>query len=306
MQSTARLEPLTCQSCGAPVPLGEGTEVQCPSCNARQALPEEYRALRDARRLSADDARALDALCADLARPPAAWKRVAVVVGYTVGVLTAVVLAIGALVGAVVGLMGAAKADAGETISAIIIVVCVAGCGLVSVPLVGEFLVLAAHHGDLEVASQLALSATTQLEIDVQVGAALYFFSVVPIALALTTQQKIKGLDALRTQLAAAPAPAGGAEGCRSCGAPLSVAPGAVAARCLYCQTESLVNVSGLLAAREKSKARELHGSVKDALDQRDQTRREDRKNMWALLLAGPLLAPVVALGGVLLHALAS
>jgi LSD1 subclass zinc finger protein len=256
--------------------------------------------------MSADDARALDALCADLARPPPAWKRVAVVVGYAIGIVTLVVLAIGAIVGAIAGLVGAAKADAGETISAIIIVVCVAACGLVSVPLVGEFLVLAAHHRDFEQASQLALGGTTQIEIDLWVGAALYFFSVVPIALARTTQEKIKGLDGLRTQLAAAPALSGGAEGCRSCGAPLIVAPGAVAARCLYCQTESLVNVSGRLAARQKTKASELHGGVKQALEQRATTRAEDRKNMWAMLLAGPLLAPVVALGGVLLHAIAS
>ena len=306
MQPAARLKPLTCQTCSAPIPLGEGAEVQCPSCNARQALPEAYRELRDARRLSDEDARALDALCKDLAKPPPAWKRVAVVVGYTVGVVTMVVLAIGAIVGAIAGLVGAAKAEGGEAISAIIVVLCVSVCGLVSVPLVGELLIVAAQSGDFDLASQRALSSTTQIELDLWIGATLYFFSVLPIALAYTTQKKIAGLDGLRAQLAATPALPGGCEGCRSCGAELVVAPGAVATRCVYCGAESLVNVSGRIAVRERLKAREFHGSLKEALAGRAETLADDRRIMWSLLIAGPLLVPVVAIGGVLLHALST
>lgn len=303
MNAATRLEPLTCQSCRAPVPLGAGDDVRCPSCEASQPLPEAYRALRDARRLSADAARELDALCAEVARPPAPWKRVAIFVGYGVGILTLVILAIGALVGAIAGIVAAAKVEAGDTIAAIIIGVCVTVCGLVSVPLVGEFVVLVVQLRDFDEASR-ALAGTSRLELDLWVGAALYLFSVVPIGLAYTTQVKLKGLDALRAQLAAKPPSPGGSWECRSCGAPLVVTAGALATRCLYCGTESLVNGEAKTATKEKTKAKRLSTSVQEALDTWNAARREDRKLMWSMLVAGPLLAPLVALGGAVFHAL--
>ena len=266
-------------------------------------LPEAYRQLRGARRLSTQAAKELDALSAEVARPPAVWKKVAIVVGYAVGGVTLFVLAIGAIVGVIAGFVGAAKADADETIGFLIVAVCTLVCGLVSVPLVGELLVFTIQHGGFEAAQRLVLTEATNFDIDLYVGGALYLFAVVPIALAYTTQVNLKGLDGLRDQLSATTLK-GGAEGCRSCGAPLEVAEGAIAARCIYCGTESLVNVSTRVAARESGKAKELHGSVQEAIAAFEAARAQDRAGMWAMLLLGPLLLPFVALGGFLLHLL--
>jgi hypothetical protein len=110
--STTDLEPLTCTTCRAPVPLGDGDDVRCPSCESQQPLPVAYREFRDARKLSDEDARTLDGLCEAIAAPAPAWKEVAIFIGYGVGALTLVVLAIGALVGAVAGFAAAAKLEA--------------------------------------------------------------------------------------------------------------------------------------------------------------------------------------------------
>lgn len=279
--------------------------MKCPSCDATQVLPEAYRQLRGAKKLSAQAAKELDALSAEIARPPAAWKKVAIVVGYVVGGITLFVLAIGAIVGVIAGFIGAAKADAGDSIGAIIIGICTLVCGLVSVPLVGELLVFTYQHGGFDAAQRLVLTDATNFDIDLYVGGVLYLFAVVPIALAYTTQVKIKGLEELRGELTATTLKAGVA-GCRSCGAPLDVAEGAIAARCIYCGTESLVNVGTRVAAKARGKAQKLAGSVQEAMAQLTKAREDDRQAMWAMLVLGPLLLPFVALGGFLLHVLNS
>ena len=300
------LEPLTCRSCGAPVPLGEADEVVCPSCGGRQPLTEAYRQFRDARRLSSTDAAALDALGAEISRPNPAWKRAAVILGYTVGGLTLLVLAVGALVGLISGFVAAAKAEAGDTISGIIIVICTAAVGLISVPFVGETLVVAWQRGDFDLGYALATGLSPQYDIDLQVGATLYLLSIVPIALALRTQIGLKAVDDLRRKLAAVPAPKGGALGCRSCGAPLDVTAGALAARCVYCQADNLVTVSAQVAAGAEAATRDVHDGLREALAAHVEAQRSDRVTMWAMILLGPLIAPILCLGGLLLHAVVS
>ncbi|HEY0882619.1 MAG TPA: hypothetical protein VGD87_13850, partial [Archangium sp.] len=84
MSTAPRLVPLRCSSCSAPLPLGDGADITCPNCNAKQPLPEDYRALRDAHRLSEGAERDLQKLSAELNRPPPLWKRVFVIVGFVV------------------------------------------------------------------------------------------------------------------------------------------------------------------------------------------------------------------------------
>lgn len=301
----AHLDPLTCQSCRAPVPLSEGDEVQCPSCGGRQALPPEYRLFRDARRITAEGAKKLEALAAELSKGPPPWKRVAVIVGYAVGITTLVVFAIGAIIGAFAGFMAAGELKAGNALGMVIVVICASVCGLVSVPLMGEAIVLGVQHWDVSRAYDLAV-AMPQLHIDAGVGAGIYVFGVLPVALARTTQQDLKQLEALRRELAALPAVAGNTPGCRSCGAPLTVAPGATAARCAYCQTESLVRLSGAVALKHKTKARALHWSVLQAAEDADAARREERELAKKLVVGGVLIVPFVLIGGVVFRALAA
>ncbi len=306
MSTTVGLEPLTCTSCRAPVPLGDAAEVSCPSCGGRQPLPAEYHEFRTARQLSAEEAARLDRLCAAIAAPPPFWKRVAVVVGYGVGVVTLVVLAIGALVGAVAGLVGAAKLEAEGELAMILAIICAVVCGLISVPLVGELLVFFAVHGDVTLAKNVAFAEDTQFDVDLWVGGALYLFAIVPIAIARRTQESLKALDEVRAQLAAQPTLDGGVLGCRACGAPLNVKPDAVAARCLYCEAESLVRVSKTAVARQRETTSAAQRSMSEAVSSHSATLAADRKTMWAMLLAGPFIAPAVCLGGLLLHTLAN
>lgn len=300
------LEPLTCTSCRAPVPLGDEAEVSCPSCGGRQPLPVEYHEFRTARQLSAEEAGRLDRLCAAIAAPSPLWKRVAVVIGYGVGIVTLVVLAIGALVGAVAGLIGAAKLETEGELAMVLALICAVVCGLISVPLVGELLVFLAVHGDYALAKNVAFAEETHFDVDLWVGGALYLFAILPIAIARRTQESLKSLDGIRAQLLAQPALAGGVLGCRACGAPLTVKPEAVAARCLYCEAESLVQLSKAEVARQKESTSAAQQSLSEAVRSHTATLAADRKLMWTMVLAGPFIAPVVCLGGLLLHTLAN
>src|SRR5262249_53234610 len=74
--TAARLEPLKCPKCGAPVPLVSGDLAPCVHCGASVDIPVAYRELRDA---VADRARvdtAARALYAALGKKPALVLRV--------------------------------------------------------------------------------------------------------------------------------------------------------------------------------------------------------------------------------------
>lgn len=299
-----RLEPLVCGHCGAPQPVGDGDTVVCSGCGETTPVPGPYKMMRDAHRLSANDAAHLDALCRDISRPPATWERVAVWVGYGVGILTLVVLAIGALVGAIGGAIVGDKLGAGETVTKIAAGVGLVLCGVVSIPYVGEasiaWLTL-----DPDAASQAVATAQMNVGSDLAIAGALYFLGVVPIALAWRTSQTISGLDALQAKLSAQPAATpGGASSCRRCGAPLDVHPGALATRCIYCSADNLVSVPSAYAAKRKEDATAINLQVQAAAAANEKTKSGDRRTMWALLASGLLLAPLLCAAGWLMHKL--
>lgn len=95
--------------------------------------------------------------------------------------------------------------------------------------------------------------------------------------------------------LYASPPPSPGAPpGCRHCGAPLAVEPGALACTCLYCGTDSLVKeipVGALAAARETAVA-----SLREAATKL-------RLRLWGVRLALLGIAIFVVALGVALHA---
>jgi hypothetical protein len=301
--ASPRLEPLVCAKCGAPQPVGDGDEVRCTRCGSIAPLPPPYRMLRDAHRMSASDAAQLDALCADIARPPSTLQRVSIVVGYGVGILTLVIFAIGALVGALVGLAGAAKIDAGEKVGAVIVGLAAIVFGVMSVPFVGEWIVGFVTFRTTDDALQLATGADVQFPIDATVAGILYFFSVVPIAIAWRTSENVSAVKELQAKLCAQPpATPGGACGCRVCGAALDVRPGALASRCIYCGTDNLVAVAATVAAKKKEDAGEINKQVQAARAKHDENRRSDRAAMWTLVALGPLLVPLLCGAGWLLH----
>lgn len=305
-KSPAReLEPLVCSHCGAPQPVGDADVVSCKGCGKDTPLPEAYRHLRDAKRMSANDAAQLDALVKDIATPPPTWERVAMVVGYIVGGLTVIVMAIGAVIGAIGGFVVADKFGGGDTVAKFFVAVGVVLCGFVSVPFVGEWVVaFATANLDLQAASN-ALVGHTHFGTDLCVAGVLYFLGVVPLAVAIRTTSSISNLEALQAKLSAQPAAsAGGVSACRRCGAPLDVRPGALATRCLYCNADNLLSVPKAFAKKKKDDATAIDLQVQAAIQERARSKRDDRKTMWTLLAAGILLAPLVVAGGWLLHKL--
>lgn len=304
----ARLEPFVCAHCGAPQPVGEGDAVTCRGCGKESELPEAYRNLREAHRLSASDAAQLDALCKDISRPPAMWERVAMVIGYAIGGITLVVMAVGAIVGLVGGFVVADKLGGGDTVAKIVIGIGVVVCGFLSVPFVGEYVIAFVTTQLDSAAATDALGGARMLwRSDLAVAGVLYFLGVVPVALAWRTSQSISHLQELQSKLAAQPpASPDGVSRCRSCGAPLDARPGALATRCIYCDAENLLTVPDAYAAKKNEDARAIDVQVQAAIAKRDATRAEDRATMWTMLGAGLLLAPLVLAGGWLLHAILS
>jgi len=253
--------------------------------------------------MSASDAAQLDALAADISRPPPAWERVAVVVGYGVGILTLVVLAIGAIVGAIGGFIVSDKLGGNDTLTKVVVGIGVIVCGVISVPFVGECVVGFMRLQDFDAAMNLTSTPHMQLSSDLTVAGILYFLGVVPIAVAWRTSQSISNLEELQAKLAAEPAATpGGASSCRQCGAALDMRPGALAAKCIYCDAENLLTVPHAYAAKKKEDARAVDVEVQAAVRAREATKRGDRTTMWALLALGPLLAPVLCAAGWLMH----
>jgi hypothetical protein len=299
------MEPLLCGGCGAPQPVGEADDVRCRGCGKVTALPVAYKSLRDAHRLSVADAAKLDALCADISRPPPVWERIAVVVGYGVGIITLVVLAIGAIIGAIGGFIVADKIGGGDTIAKIVVGIGVLFCGFVSVPFVGEWVIAFFAAGfDSDMACKVIGGAHVPFRSDLTVAGVLYFLGIVPIAIAWRTSQSISSLQELQAKLAAQPpATTGGASACRGCGAPLDARPGALATRCIFCGADNLLTIPKSAAEKKKADATAIDREVEAAIAAREATKRSDRTTMWTLLAAGLLVAPVVCAGGWLLHA---
>lgn len=287
------------------MPLAAGDDVTCPSCGGHQPLPEHYRVVRDARLLSAEADRELQRLSAEVNQPPPVWKRAMVIVGFVVGGITVIVLALGTLLGALFGLFAGSKTSGDNDGAMIFVYLCAAVAALVSVPYVGEFLALSQVHNSLDQVDAVMFGRSSSLlGLDLGIGAFLYAFGVVPIAVAYRSKVKLDGLDAIRAQLTAKPASTGGGWECRRCGAPLTVAEGAIAVPCLYCGTESLVKVDRNAALSQQQRAASAFESVQDAWASVNSARWEERQRMRTLLIYGPLLAPFVALGGVVMRAL--
>ena len=251
--------------------------------------------------MSAADAAELDEVSAQISRPPAAWERVAIVVGYAVGGTTVVVLAIGALIGAIGGAIVGDKL--GDTVTTFLAGLGAIVCGFVSVPFAGEWIITFFAHFDADAASAAVMGPHMHVSADLMVAAVLYFLGILPIALAWRTSQKIAGLEGLQARLAAKPPEeAGGTSSCRRCGAPLDVNPGALATRCAYCGADNLLTVPHAYAKKKKDEASELDVEVRAAVETYQRTKRDDRQTMWLLLGAGTLVAPFLCLSGWVMH----
>jgi hypothetical protein len=268
-------------------------------------VPSEYKLLRDAHRLSSSDAAQLDALFAEVSRPPPMWQRVAVVVGYAVGIVTLVVLAIGAVIGAIGGAIAGDKLGGNDTVTKILVGLGAVVVGFLSVPFAGEWVIAFVTHLDTDAATQLVTAPRMRVSADLGVAGVLYFLGVMPIALAWRTSQSISGIQELQAKLAATPASSPeGTSSCRRCGAPLDVKAGALGTRCLYCGADNLLSIPRADAEKEKNDASAIDVQVQTAVASHQETKQDDRATMWLLLGLGLLLAPFLCAAGWMLHRL--
>lgn len=295
-----QLEPLVCEQCSAPIAVGEADVTTCAACGHIAPLPEPYRLLRDAKRMSDRDATQLQALAADIAKPPPPWKRVAMIVGYIVGGATVVVMGIGAIVGCVLGVIaGSPLGDAGAKLFAILGAILL---GIVSVPYAGEIMASMLVLHSSSAASDIINSAAPAYRYDLIAAAILYLLGIVPLALAYRTQGNLKAIVDLQSKLAARTTVSGGALCCRHCGAALDVKQDAFVTRCLYCGTDNLLTVPVESAASSKHDAKQLDASVQDAVATHERARSNDRSTMWGIMLLGLLVVPYVCAAGYLFH----
>ncbi|HSN28803.1 MAG TPA: hypothetical protein VLT45_21095, partial [Kofleriaceae bacterium] len=294
------LAPLICSGCGAPLAITDADEAVC-ACGKTTSLPEPYRQLRDANRMSERDAAELHALAKDIAKPAPAWKRVAMIVGYVVGGATVVVMAIGAIVGTVVGLV--AGSWLGESVAKLFAAVGAIAFGLVSIPYVGEWLAAFLTLHDAGAASDVISGPTVVYRYDLIAAAILYVLGALPLVLALRTHGNLRQLDALQNALAAQRSTAhGGALCCRQCGAALDVSRDAIVTRCLYCGTDNLLTVSTSIATAHAEGAKALDAKVQDVIAQHARDNSDERAGRLAIIVLGLLLAPFACIAGYALH----
>jgi DNA-directed RNA polymerase subunit RPC12/RpoP len=211
---------LSCNKCGAPLPLGAGDTITCAYCGAATPIPDDYRRLRDLHTRDAADHAKAEALFAHLQRPP--W--------YVTQVLAR--MFDWSLVGYVLAFM-------------IPVLVSAMMCASIVLPAVLKRLHLPAADDN---------DATETLFT----GLVMWIGVFVPRALGVFAHRRARA-RALLVDLfrARPPLTPGGPARCRQCAAPLSVLPDAALAHCNYCGADSAVRVrTAALQTAEADEAR--------------------------------------------------
>jgi len=122
----------------------------------------------------------------------------------------------------------------------------------------------------------------------------LLAFAFVPRALGIYANRRAGGRRVLLAGLAAQPPKLqGGPAGCRECGAPLDVPPGAMVARCVYCGADSAVHVRTRFLARARSAARATVHTIDDAAAIDHRERAETRRTLTSELLRYGMLTSI-------------
>lgn len=239
-----KLDVLRCTSCSAPLILGDGDAIACPSCGTSNPIPATYRDLRAARHDDPAIRARAEAVLRKLDSPPS------MVVKVLAKCLDLPMLAFLMLYGIPVGL----------------------------------FAILEADHFNAWLAPRLHLASADDVPFGYMVAmifGILLVIAFIPRAFGVYANRRVIDrswlLGALRAKQ---PKVAGAAAECRTCGAPLAVLPNSIVAICGYCGTESAVVVDTGVAERAKSVVRNLGATMAEAC-QHD--RAERRATLWLL-----------------------
>ena len=250
--------PLSCPSCSAPVPLGDGDVATCSFCQAKVPLPPEYRAIRDAEQQRTTDRDAAEALYRELGSPPSAALR---------AWSSAVALTGGALFGVLVIILW---------ISAVFMLF--AGFALE--------LLLHALAGPLGIDLIDRFGGGTVYAAFVVI---VVVFALFPIWLTTYLDSLAEIKRTLQVNLAARPPQKPGFPAtCRGCGAALDVPPGAFGVRCAYCQADNIVSLPADWISSVRAKQTTFHKSIITAVELANKVRAEARAGLpgaakWSL-----------------------
>ncbi len=239
------LEILRCEGCGAPVPLGTGTDVHCPYCGVEFPVPEAYAKMRqaevkrDAGRVEAHE------LYARLGDPPGflaqAWGAV------SSGCIWLFLWPLAFVVDAL---------------------------------LIAKGLEIVSRH-----IGATLFDVWSNTQIFTGVGVAMYVTLGVPTVLGIYGRRRTKGKQHLQAALAALPPDReGGPARCRSCAAPLDVPDGATGHACLYCGADNLVRMPEAWVSKLRSSASKLVSTIEDVAKKDREMRTKERRSLaWQL-----------------------
>lgn len=279
------VEPLHCERCGGPVPLGEGDSAICPYCQAVVVIPAAYVELRASVRLREGDAHALDSLYEEATRPPSraleSWANA--------GMIAASITVVGAIVLTIVTVVSVFfTAPKGETAGAMAVAMV-----FLSVPaLLATLAHFVTSHG-YDVVDGLGPFFGLAL------GLCVYVILVVPISLGGLATDALDAIRRLRESLRAGkPLHPGGPATCRSCGGALEIAEGSLGVRCVYCLTDNLLTLAGKAATKESERVAAIHRDVLTAIEAHRKERAGIRAKLVPSLLEG--LIWVLAIFGLL------
>jgi predicted Zn-ribbon and HTH transcriptional regulator len=269
------VRPLTCSSCGAALPLGEGKIARCPYCKSETPIPEEYGAAQRAAKSFADDRKLAEQLYGRIGRPPGWFARAvgrgaegATNIGTKVGVVLLGLVAEQPLIG--IPLFMAAAYALGYPVAAVVRAVC--------------WITLQPSPGPL---SPYPILAGTTVLVVFGFGIPAVLFS------------KERALSEVRGDIhaslaAALPERPGGPSRCRNCGAALDVPPGALGVPCPYCKSDNLVSLPASWVAHVRGKEFHQFLRVDAALEAFRQASEASSERIWKLALGVVLVFPVV------------
>ncbi len=249
------LQILSCQACGAAVPLGEGETVECPYCQTTVAIPDEYGALRDVERETAAKRTEAQRLFNTLGRPP----------GWFLRLWAGASLGLGYLF-----LLPFVFVFAGIVISK------------------GTDAISNTIHANLA-------DTLTNAQYFTLIGALMFTTLGLPIVLGVYGRRRTQSRLRLQAAMAALPPKRAGAPlGCRKCAAPLPIEADALGETCYYCGTDNLVQMPEAWISKARGKTASLRMTIEEAARQDRAMRSSERRSLRNQLLGLSLIFPIL------------
>jgi Zn finger protein HypA/HybF involved in hydrogenase expression len=239
---------LECAECGASLVLGIEDAIVCPSCGASTPVPQAYRDLQRARRDDPAARAQAERVLRKLDRPPS------MVVKVLARCLDLPMLAFLMLYGVPLGLFAILEAD--------------------------RFNRWLAPRLHLESANDVPFGYMVAMMFGI-----LLVVAFIPRAFGVYANRRVTGRSRLLAALRARqPKVAGAAAECRTCGAPLAVAPDAIVATCSYCGSENAIVIETAVAETAQGVVRNLGATMADAAQQDRAERRATVRMLGAEL----------------------